>query len=173
MLIIFAGLPATGKSTIARALARESAAVYLRIDSIEQAMRDSHTANQVLDDTGYRVAYAVAEENLCLGRIVVADSVNPIELTRLTWRGVATNACVRSLEVEVVCSDGEEHRRRVESRRFDIPGLKLPSREEVVSREYQNWDRPHLVVDTAQMSADDCLGVIQAAMAEQLVTDPK
>jgi predicted kinase len=35
-----------------------------------------------MDDRGYRVAYAVAEENLGLGRTVIADSVNPIQLTR-------------------------------------------------------------------------------------------
>ena len=40
MLIIFGGLPATGKTMIARELARQIGAVYLRIDSIEQAMRD-------------------------------------------------------------------------------------------------------------------------------------
>lgn len=41
MLVIFAGLPATGKSTIARALADRIGGVWLRIDSIEQAIRDS------------------------------------------------------------------------------------------------------------------------------------
>jgi hypothetical protein len=41
MLIVFAGLPASGKSTIARSLPRELGAVWLRIDSIEQAIRES------------------------------------------------------------------------------------------------------------------------------------
>lgn len=40
MLIIFSGLPGCGKSTIARALAKRLGAVYLRIDTIEQAIRD-------------------------------------------------------------------------------------------------------------------------------------
>ena len=39
MLIIFGGLPGSGKSTIARALALRLGAVYLRIDTIEQAIR--------------------------------------------------------------------------------------------------------------------------------------
>jgi predicted kinase len=41
MLIIFGGLPATGKTTIARELARQLGAVHVRIDSIEQAIWDS------------------------------------------------------------------------------------------------------------------------------------
>ena len=40
MLIIFSGLPGSGKSTIARALAQQLGAVYLRIDTIEQAIRE-------------------------------------------------------------------------------------------------------------------------------------
>lgn len=39
MLIVFGGLPGTGKSTIARALARALRATYLRVDVIEQAIR--------------------------------------------------------------------------------------------------------------------------------------
>lgn len=38
MLIIFGGLPGTGKTTIARELARQTGAMHLRIDSIEQAI---------------------------------------------------------------------------------------------------------------------------------------
>ncbi len=59
MLIVFAGLPASGKSTIARALAQELGAVWLRIDSIEQAIRESGAVPRSLDDVGYRAAYAV------------------------------------------------------------------------------------------------------------------
>ena len=38
-LIAFGGLPGTGKTVIAREVARGANAVYLRIDSIEQAIR--------------------------------------------------------------------------------------------------------------------------------------
>lgn len=81
-LIVFSGLPASGKSTIARPLALKIGAVWLRIDSIEQALRESDVVPGSLDDAGYRSAYAVAEDNLRLGRDVVADSVNPWMLTR-------------------------------------------------------------------------------------------
>jgi predicted kinase len=44
MLIVFSGLPGVGKTTIARELACSLAAVYLRIDSIEQALRQAGLA---------------------------------------------------------------------------------------------------------------------------------
>lgn len=40
-LFIFGGLPGTGKTTLALELARRVSGIYLRIDSIEQAIRDS------------------------------------------------------------------------------------------------------------------------------------
>jgi predicted kinase len=82
MLIIFGGLPGVGKTEIARELARQLKAMYVRIDSIEQTMRDSGALRGPLNDAGYRVGYRVAEENLHLGRVLVADSVNPLQLTR-------------------------------------------------------------------------------------------
>lgn len=40
-LIVLSGLPGAGKSTIARALAEAIGAAWLRIDTIEMAIRES------------------------------------------------------------------------------------------------------------------------------------
>src|SRR6185295_13511836 len=104
MLVVFSGRSGAGKTTIARALARAASAVYLRIDSIEQAIRNEG-ATVVAE--GYAVAHAVAEDNLRLGRTVIADSVNPWPLTSQAWRSVADRAGVGVLDIEVICSDTE------------------------------------------------------------------
>jgi predicted kinase len=146
MLIAFSGLPGAGKTAIARELARTIGAVHLRIDSIEQALR---RAGYRVEGEGYDVAYSVADDNLRAGRTVIADCVNPWPLTRTAWRAVAERAGVGVLDVEIVCSDGAEHRRRVESREPDIAGHTLPTWQDVLDRDYHAWDRDRLVVDTS------------------------
>lgn len=154
MLIVFGGLPGTGKTTIARALAKQLGAFYLRIDTIEQALRSVEGSGTEVGSHGYAVAYHVAEDNLRVGRDVVADSVNPIRETRDAWRSVASRTPVKIVEVEVICSNLTEHQFRISSRKSDIPGLKLPSWQDVLDREYEAWDRPHLVIDTASKTVE-------------------
>ena len=161
MLIIFGGLPGTGKTAIARELARQIGAVHLRIDSIEQVIRECTSPGLTLDEAGYRVAYAVAEDNLRIGCVVIADSVNPLTITREAWLQVAHNAEVPAVEIEVACSDAEEHRRRVEQRVSDIGGLKLPTWSEVLAREYQPWNGEHLVIDTANQTVQQSVAKIR------------
>ena len=54
ILFIFSGLPAVGKSTLARFLVKEFGAVYLRIDTIEQGLKDLCRIN--VEGEGYRLA---------------------------------------------------------------------------------------------------------------------
>lgn len=156
-LIVLSGLSGVGKTTISRELARTLNAVHLRIDSIEQALRRDGVAVQ---GQGYSVAYALAEDNLRVGRIVVADCVNPWVLTRTEWRAVADRASVRALEVEVVCSDEGEHRRRVEAKLADTSGHQLPTWLQVVGRDYQPWNSPRLVIDTARLTVRESVDAI-------------
>jgi predicted kinase len=164
MLIILGGLPGAGKTAIARELARQLGAVHVRIDSIEQAIRDCGALNRPLDDAGYRVGYAVAEDNLRIGRTVIADSVNPIALTRDAWVDVARRAQAIAVEIDIICSDAGEHRRRVETRTTDVAGLKLPRWQEVVSREYHPWERERLVIDTAGRSIEQTVQTLRDAL---------
>jgi predicted kinase len=166
MLIVLGGLPGVGKTTIARALARSLGAVHIRIDSIELAIRESGVTLVALDDAGYRVGYVVAEDNVRLGRTVIADSVNPLPITREAWRAVAHRAQVKLVEVEVVCSDQREHRRRVEERRHRPPASGGPTWAEVIDRDYRAWDRDHVVIDTAGQSIEQLVAHLQTVLLD-------
>ncbi|WP_430420144.1 AAA family ATPase [Phenylobacterium sp.] len=161
LLVVFAGLPGTGKSTIARELARQLRAVWLRIDTIETAIADEATP---ITDEGYRAACALAVDNLRLGLDVVGDSVNPWMETRDAWRDAARRAAAEFVEIEIICSDAAEHRRRVESRAPDVPGLTPPTWEEVAARDYRPWTRERLVIDTAGRDADSCVAEILSSL---------
>jgi predicted kinase len=161
MLVVLSGLSGVGKTTLARELVTAIGGVHVRIDSIEQALVN---AGWKVEGEGYGVAYAVAEDNLRLGRTVVADCVNPRPLTRSEWQAVADRAGVRAVNVEIVCSDLDEHKRRVESRAADISGHTLPSWSEVIGRDYRPWDRERLVIDTARLDVRESLRAILSAV---------
>ncbi|WP_235206885.1 AAA family ATPase [Paenibacillus tyrfis] len=106
---------------------------------------------------GYIVCYALASQNLQLGLDVIADTVNPTQVTRQAWRNVAESLETPFVEIEVVCSDDREHRHRIETRVAYIPGLVLPTWEKVMSRQYDVWDRDHIVIDTAHQTVAESL----------------
>jgi predicted kinase len=163
ILIVVAGLPATGKSTVASALVRRTGFAFVRVDRIEQAIIGSAELKPPLGPVGYTVAYGVAAEQLGHGVSVVAESVNPIGATRAAWRGVAADNGARILEVELICTDEAAHAERVRTREVDIPGLTLPTWRQVLDREYEPWDRDHLVIDTAVQSPATAVSVILGA----------
>ncbi|MBV8167180.1 MAG: AAA family ATPase [Alphaproteobacteria bacterium] len=138
MLIVFAGQPGTGKTTISRALAGRVRGTHLRIDTIEAALR---AAGREVGEAGYVIAQALAEDMLRLGQVVIADCVNPVAASRAAWRAVAQRTGVPIVEIEVV-------------------------RAGIASRpEYEPWDRPPVVIDTTGRTVDqsvaEALGALQ------------
>ena len=124
------------------------------------AIHQSGVVAGSLEDAGYRAAYAVAEDNLRLGRTVIGDRVNDWMLTRNAWRDVGLRAGADVVEIEAICSDIVEHCRRIEARpRVDV-GLGLPVWNAVVRRDYHPWDRDHIKIDTAGRSVAECLASI-------------
>jgi predicted kinase len=160
VLVVVGGLPATGKSTIAGILARQTKTPYLRMDRIEQAIVAWSSLSHPLGPVGYAVAYELAQEQLELGLDVIVECVNPITLTRDSWLRTADEAGAGIVEVEVVCSDESEHQRRVEIRTPDVAGLLIPTWAAVLGREYEPWSRKHVVVDSARMTASDATQLI-------------
>jgi len=163
-LYIFSGLPGTGKSTLAQRLAGKLRCAYLRIDTIEQAIRDLCSFD--VQEEGYRLAYRVAADNLKLGLSVIADSCNPVELTRTAWEHVARDSGARHLNFEILCSDKMEHRARVETRDPNVQGLKLPTWLDVEQREYHPWTKQRIEIDTFGKSIDESFDRLYRAVMD-------
>lgn len=163
-LYIFSGLPGTGKTTLSQVLARKASAVYLRIDTVEQALRELCEID--VRGKGYSLRYRIAADNLKLGLSVVADSCNPIELTRDEWEGVASESQARFVNVEIICSEEAEHRRRIETRVSTVSGLRLPTWTEVKNREYDPWTRDRIIIETSGKSETDCFDDLVHRLSE-------
>jgi predicted kinase len=166
ILFIFSGLPASGKSTLAQRMAKEYGATYLRIDTVEQGLRDLCGVD--VQGEGYRLSYRVASDNLNLGQHVVADSCNPINLTRREWENVAKESSSIFVNIEVLCSDKEEHKRRVETRECEAKNLIFPTWEEVENREYHAWKSERITIDTANKSVESSFEELKKKIGQQI-----
>ena len=167
LLVVFAGLPGSGKSVLARGVADAIGATYLRMDTIETAIVTTlmpFRGNPV----GYVVAEWVAADQLAGGRDVVADAVNGVAAARDGWVGLAARTGATLRFVEVLCSDAAEHRRRVEGRKPELPGQGIPTWEQVQRRRYEPWppELPgRLVVDNVGHAAGQVTRIVSELTA--------
>src|SRR5690348_6570314 len=137
VIVAIGGLPGVGKTTVARELARRVGAAHVRIDALESALV---TAGLVpgpaeVGPAGYDLALAVADTCLSAGGDVVVDAVFPLAISRQPFSDLAERHGVLIHWIRLVCSDPAEHRRRVESRVFDLPGSGRPDWAAVTRRE--------------------------------------
>ena len=142
-------------------------AVYVRIDIIEQALRSENGVAGSVGPAGYAIGIALAASNLANLRTVIVDCVNPVAESRQGWRRTAVGAASKLIEIEIVCSDPVEHRRRIETRLSDIDGLDLPNWQDVLDREYDIWLDPHLVIDTARCTPEEAITRIEDHITER------
>ena len=119
-LIVFAGLPGSGKSSLARAVARELHAVYLDKDTIKDcviAVAREMKIEQGADLAGpasYELLVVLARDNLSLGRSVVLDSPAGYRQFREQVSELAKARRANLKLVECICTDESLLRQRVE-----------------------------------------------------------
>ena len=155
ILYIFSGLPGVGKTSISKEFAKEMKAVYFRLDTIEHGIRELCSFN--VQGEGYGLTYRIVADNLRIGNSVVVDCCNPWALTRKEWENVATREQCAFCNIEIVCTDKKEHRKRVEELISDIDGFAHPSWQEVMSRDYQEWTTERIVIDSSLKYIESCV----------------
>lgn len=152
MLIVFAGLPGSGKSTVAALYGDRIGVPVFAVDTVDRAMQAVGVTESRPGVTAYVVVEALAEEQLRRGRAVVVDAVNAVEAARQQWRDLAARVGVELRFVEVVCSDAHVHRQRVVRRHSEDPWK--PTWTQVESRVYEPWADERLVLDSATTTAE-------------------
>jgi predicted kinase len=151
VLIAMAGLPGAGKSTVADALGRRTRWPVLSVDPVESALLSAGVApDQPTGLAAYLAVGALVEHLLRLGQTVVVDAVNADPDARAQWEDLALRSDTPLRFVEVICSDPELHRQRLEGRWRDLGELPEPRWDSLAQRREQltAWSGPRLVVDT-------------------------
>ena len=110
------GEPGSGKSTVARALARRIGAVVLDKDVIKAALLRAGIEEARAAPAAYDVYFAQADDLLRLGHSIILD--NPVFWPRVEerWLELSDRAGSPPVLVECVCADKTELQRRLVTR---------------------------------------------------------
>lgn len=145
-----AGLPGTGKSTIAGVLGNRLGYGILSVDPIESAILSAGIdSDQPTGLAAYLVAEAIADAALGNGQTIIVDAVNAVVPAREQWAGLAKKHNEQLMFIEVVCSDPEVHRTRLQERGRNLAHLTEPSWHAVEQslEEYAEWTGESALVD--------------------------
>lgn len=152
-LIIFSGLPGTGKSTLAEAIGRELCIPVFAKDWLEATLV-RNGLNPILESTppksiGYELLTVLAERQLRLAQSVILDSVAGSQSIRSMWRQLSEKYNAGWRVIECICSEETVHRERLKNRKRNIPGWHELEWSEVerVKGYYIPWQEERLVLD--------------------------
>lgn len=142
MLIVMAGLPGTGKSTIAEQSAAVLGLPVVSVDPIESAILSAGIdADQPTGLAAYLVAETIADAVIASVGGVIVDAVNAVEPAREQWLRLAARRGIPIRFVEVVCSDEGVHRARLEARGRQLAHIAEPTWHAVEQSldEWESW----------------------------------
>ena len=148
-LVVFSGLPGTGKSVLAEYAAGQLACPVFCKDRLEASLLLSGVPKDRASWAGYDLLTTLAAEQFRLGQSAILDSVAAYERIRVRWQGLAAESGASFRVVECICSDETAHRTRLEARRRNIAGWPELSWDDVleVRRRYDPWNCNRLVLD--------------------------
>jgi predicted kinase len=162
-LIVMSGLPGSGKTRVASALARQLGCAVVSVDTIERGLHDAGVdPDQPVGLAAYAVANRVVAVQLAMGNTVVADAVNVHPDARRAWLDLAQEHGHEVVVVEVCCSDERLHRERLVSRGHELRDVPW-ERVRALREQWAPWPVPTTVVDTA--AGQDVDGTLQRLAA--------
>jgi predicted kinase len=148
-LIIFAGMPGSGKTTLARMVAETLRIPVLAKDRVQRVLRDRDLTDSTSGE-GYYVILDLADEQLSMGVSVILDATFPLDHFRVVASDIAARHNARFCAVYCHCSDEAVWRARMEDRVQYIPGWTPVGWEDVERMRdyYQPWRNNALAIDS-------------------------
>ncbi len=156
-----AGLPGAGKSTIAEVVGNRLGFPVVSVDPIESAILAAGIgADQPTGLAAYLVAETIAEAVLANGQSIIVDAVNAVDPAREQWVALAQKHGAALKFIEVVCSDTELHRKRIEARYRNLPHIAEPEWHQVEQSldEYAEWSGSSAAVSRVTLDSVEPLG---------------
>ena len=160
-LIIFSGLPGTGKSTLAEAVGKELSIPVFARDWLEATLLrcglQSTKEDKSLSWAGYELMTVLAERQLILGQSVILDSVAGTETIRSRWHQLSRQYGADWRVVECIGSDEALHRSQLKVRKRNIPGWHELEWSDVekVKQYYQPWNDERLKLDMINLYTEN------------------
>jgi len=151
-LVVFAGLPGTGKSTLARVAGDLLRCPVYSKDEVHATLLRSGLSYERAGWMAHHLITMLAQNQLRTRQSAVLDSVTAHQQMRDDWFSLAAREQAVFCGVECVCSDADLHRERLTGRGATIPGWRAIHWEDVaeVAGRYEAWTGEHLVLDAAQ-----------------------
>lgn len=167
-LIVFSGLPGTGKSAMAEAVGQAMGIPVFAKDWLEATLlrcelQAGGPGGPTLGYASYELLTVLAERQLRIGCSVILDSVASTASIRSEWRGLASRHGAQWRVIECICSDEMVHRARLGLRQRGIPGWHELTWADVerVKAYYAAWNEERLVLDALDPLPDNIIAALR------------
>jgi len=163
-MIIVCGLPGSGKTTFAIALARAIGAVHLNTDRIRAAEGKQGQYTNTTKTGVYESLYARCREELLQGNVVVLDGTFSRDDYRAPFTLLADELSVPLIWIEIIAPENVIRERVSKTRAYTEADFSVYQK---IKMEFEPLPPGHLVLDSVTKSTKEMLEQAEAYLDTQ------